>query len=90
MSAQPVRQEKDPKTVTIHINTRPHEWDKKDEISFDEVVALAYPNTPTGGNIAFSVMYERGQGTSGGTLVPGESVKVKDGMRFDVTATDRS
>lgn len=78
-----------PKTVTIYVNTRPHEV-AKDEISFDEVVKLAYPSTPPGGNIAYSVMYERGHGGKEGTLVAGESVKVKDRMRFDVTATDRS
>lgn len=80
---------KPPKTVTIFVNTRPHEVEKKDEISFEEVVALAYPDTPPGGDVAYSVLYERGHGGDG-TLVPGQSVKVKDRMRFDVTATDRS
>ncbi len=79
-----------PKTVTIFVNTRPHVVEKKDEITFDEVVLIAYPTTPPGGNVAFSVMWERGHGNAGGTLVEGQSVKVKDGMRFDVTATDRS
>ncbi len=77
------------KLVTIYVNTRPHEV-VKDEISFDEVVKLAYPSTPPGGNIAYSVMYERGHGGKEGTLVAGQSVKLKDRMRFDVTATDRS
>lgn len=90
MSQQPGRNEKDPKTVTIYVNTHPHEWDRKDDISFEEVVALAFPNIPIGGNFAFAVMYERGRGPADGTLVSGQSVKVKDGMRFDVTATDRS
>ncbi len=81
---------KNSKTITIFVNTRPHTVEKKEEISFEEVVALAYPTTPPGGNIAFSVMYERGHGNVDGTLVPGQTVKVKDGMRFDVTATDRS
>jgi len=80
---------KAPRLVTIYVNTRPHEVEK-DEITFDEVVKLAYPSTPPGGNVAYSVMYERGHGGTEGTLVVGESVKVKAGMRFDVTATDRS
>ena len=78
-----------PKLVTIYVNTRPHEVEK-DEISFDEVVKLAYPSAPPGGNVAYSIMYERGHGGKEGTLVAGQSVKVKDGMRFDVAATDRS
>lgn len=90
MSQQPIRNEKDPKTVTIYVNTRPHEWEKKDDLSFEEVVALAFPDIPIGGNFAFAVMYERGHGAADGTLVPGQSVKAKDGMRFDVAATDRS
>jgi hypothetical protein len=90
MSGQDARQPEDGKAVTIRVNTRPHSWEKKDDISFEEVAALAYPSTPAGGNVAFSVMYERGHGNADGILVPGQTVKVKDGMRFDVTATDRS
>ncbi|MGZ4755369.1 MAG: multiubiquitin domain-containing protein [Acidimicrobiia bacterium] len=78
-----------PKLVTIFVNTRPHKFEK-DQISFEQVVKLAYPTTPPGADIAYSVMYERGQDGKEGTLVAGESVKAKDGMRFDVTATDRS
>lgn len=81
--------DKGPRFVTIYVNTRPHEVEKG-EISFEEVVELAYPSTPPGGNLAYSVMYERGHRGKEGTLVAGQSVKVKDGMRFDVTATDRS
>lgn len=84
------RKPKDPKTVTIFVNTRPHTVEANHRIAFEEVVALAYPSTPPGGNIAYSVMYQRGHGNAAGTLVPGQSVKVKEGMRFDVTATDRS
>ena len=78
------------KTITIFVNTRPHSIDKKEDISFEEVVAIAYPTAPAGTNVAYSVMYERADGSHDGTLVPGQTVKVKDGMRFDVTATDRS
>ncbi len=87
---KPEKPPKDPKTVTIFVNTRPHEVEKKDLISFEEVVAIAYPDTPPGGNIGYSVLYERGHDGADGTLVAGKSVKVKEGMRFDVTATDRS
>lgn len=81
----------DAKTVTIIVNTRPHVVDKNKEISYEEVLDLAYDGAPPSGpNYAFSVMYRRGHGNKEGSLDPGETVKVKDGMIFVVTATDRS
>lgn len=81
----------DPKAVTIIVNTREHEVDKNTEISFEEVVSLAYDGAPpTGPNFEFTVMYRRGHGNKDGSLVAGQSVKVKDGMVFSVSATDRS
>ena len=62
---------------------------KKDEISFAEVVALAFdaPSAET----MYTVTYRRGHGDKPeGTLVEGESVKVKEGMIFNVTATNKS
>lgn len=77
-------------TITIIVNAREKTWAKK-EISFDEVVALAFPTPPSGSNIVFTVTYRRGEGHKPeGTLTEGESVKVKDGMIFNVTATDKS
>ncbi len=61
------------------------------ELSFDEVVALAFNNPPTGPNVVITVTYRRGEDNKPeGTLVAGESVKIKDGMIFNVTATDKS
>ena len=77
------------KKATIYINTRPFEVDRG-EISFEEVVKLAYPTAPYGDNTGYSVMYEYGRGGQDGTLIATESVEVKKHMRFDVTATDRS
>lgn len=83
------RSGKNPKTVTIYVNTRAHRVEK-DEISFEEVTKLAFPTTPPGANIGYTVTYQRAHGNKDGTLVAGKSVKVKDGMIFDVTATDLS
>ena len=60
------------------------------ERGYEAVVALAYPTAPAGENVEFTVMYQRGEGNKDGTLVAGQSVKVKDGMVFDVTPTDKS
>lgn len=81
----------DKKTTSIVIDGTPHEWGEK-EISYQQVVDLAYDgNPPTGENILITVGYRKGpEGKHEGDLDPGDSVKVKDGMVFDVTATDRS
>jgi hypothetical protein len=62
------------------------------ELSFEEVVSLYYDgNPPTGPNWEFTVTYRRGHGDKpDGSLVAGQTVKVKDGMIFNVTATDKS
>ena len=76
--------------VTITVNTRPFEM-AKEEISFEEVAGLAFGQVPAGENVAFTVTYRRGRGNKpSGSLVEGESVKVKDGMIFNATKTDKS
>ncbi|MDD5537429.1 MAG: multiubiquitin domain-containing protein [Candidatus Omnitrophica bacterium] len=78
------------KQVTIIVNARP-ETVVKDDISYDEVIALAFPNPPTGDNVSFVVMYRRGHGDKPqGTLVQGQKVKVKEGMIFDVSPNNKS
>jgi len=64
----------------------------KNRLSFAEVVALAFPNPPPGQNIIYTVSYRNGgdKHHPEGTLVAGQSVKIKDGTIFDVTATDKS
>jgi len=63
----------------------------KDDLTFDEVVKLAFETPPYGENTLFCVTYRRGHGNKPeGILAPGESVKVKEQMIFDVTATDKS
>lgn len=78
------------KVTNIIVNGRAKEVTAK-ELSFAEVVALAFDPVPAGPNILFTVTYRKGEGHKpAGTLVEGETVKVKDGMIFDVTATDKS
>jgi hypothetical protein len=85
------RTKQDEKTVTIIVNGRERSWPKNAEISYEEVVGLAFENPPTGNDVQITVQYTRGEGHKpSGTLVEGQSVKVKDGMVFDVTATNRS
>jgi len=79
------------KPITIIVNGQEKQWDQK-EISFTQVVNLAFDgNPPTGPNVMFTVAYYRGhENKPQGTLVEGQSVRVKKDMRFDVTATNKS
>ena len=78
------------KDFTIVVNGRQKVVTAK-ELSFSEVVSLAFDNPPTGPNIVFTITYRRGEGNKPeGSLVEGEKVKIKEGMIFNVTATDKS
>jgi hypothetical protein len=76
--------------TTIIVNGREKIVTTK-ELSFSEIVALAFDPPPTGQNIVFTITYRRGHGNKPeGSLTEGETVKVKEGMIFNVTATDKS
>jgi hypothetical protein len=78
------------KMVTIIVEGTPHEW-PKDEITYAEVVTLEVPDYAQHTEITYSVKYKRGQGNKPeGTLSPGGSVKVKEGMIFSVSETGQS
>jgi Multiubiquitin len=78
------------KGVEIIVNGRPKEVTEK-EISFEEVVNLAFNNEPPSGpDVVITVTYSKGEHPKEGSLLPGQSVKVKAGMVFNVTATDKS
>jgi Multiubiquitin len=87
MSTQP--NEKD-KSITIVVNGREKTVTSK-ELTFDEVANLAFDDPQPGPNIVFTITYRRGHGDKPeGSLVEGGTVKVKDGMIFNVTRTDKS
>ncbi len=78
------------KEFTIIVNGR-QKVVKAKELSFAEIVALAFDNPPTGDGVFFTITYRKGDGNKPeGTLVDGETVKIKDGMVFNVTATNKS
>ncbi len=80
------------KTATVIVNGTPKEVSAK-ELTFEQVVELAFPNNPWGNpNTIYTVAYRRGEGNKpqGSMVQGGEPVKVKDGMIFDVTPTDKS
>lgn len=78
------------KEITIIVNGREKIIGKKEELSFSDVIALAFESTPNE-NTIFTVTYRRGHGDKPeGILVVGDVTKVKEGMIFNVTATDKS
>lgn len=78
------------KTYNIVVNGRPKTVVTK-ELTFATVIALAFDNPSTGENTIFTITYRRGNGDKPeGSMVEGDTVKIKEGMIFNVTATDKS
>ena len=78
-------------TVAIIVEGKAHQWPKDEEISYAQVVTLEVPDYAQHPEITYSVKYKRGHGNKPeGVLAPGESVKVKEGMIFSVSATGQS
>ena len=80
------------RSFTIIVNAQKKQWNEK-EISYDQVVYLAFPEPPPPGVvITYTVEYERGEGNKpeGSLVKGGPSAKVKEGMIFGVTETGRS
>lgn len=76
------------KTITIIVNGRPREVSGH-ELTYAEVVAIAFPNDQPDPNVIYTVAYANPHGKDG-TLVAGQEVHIKDGMSFNVTKTNRS
>ncbi len=80
-----------PQEITIFVNTEPKKV-RQTEITYEEILALAYETPPTGTDVHFTVNYRKGppENPTGLLVENGAPVKLKEGMRFDVTANDRS
>jgi len=75
------------KPVNIIINARPNKVEGE-RISYEEILELAFPGQ-VDPNVIYTVTYV-GPQTPDGTLVPGQSVAIRNGMKFDVNKTNRS
>jgi len=85
-------EKRDPHSVTIIVNGRSYNVEKKD-LSFEEVVKLAFGNMENSNSTAYTVTYsyKNGHNHDNGIMVNGDVVKnVKKGMIFNVTKTSRS
>ena len=76
--------------VALIVNGEEKEWNSK-EISFEQVVVLAFDSISNNPNICYTVTYKRGPGQNReGSMVKGDVVRVKNKMVFNVTSTDKS
>lgn len=82
----------DKNDVTIIINGRQRTVAKNSELTVAQVVALAFDQPPTGENIEFTITYRKGgnEHRPEGSMSGNDTVKVKEGTVFNVTATDKS
>lgn len=80
----------DSRQITIIVRGRPRQVTGR-TISFEQVVALAYNPVRTEPFIVYTVSYSRGpKANREGDLFRSQSVKIKEGMVFCVTETDKS
>lgn len=74
----------------IVVNGRRREV-RESQLTFDEIVELAFDNPPQGEFICFTITYRGGDCSKPeGTLLEGETITIVCGMIFNVTATDKS
>ena len=80
----------DDKTFSIIVNGRPRQVERA-ELSFDELVDLAFDDPARGPQIVFTITFrEAGGRIPEGELDEGQSLKVRDGTIVNVTRTDQS
>ena len=81
-----------PNRITVLVNGEekmlpPH----TEQLSYEEIVKLAYGTLPTNPNTIYTVAYSNGPiENPKGTLTRGRSVVVKEGMVFNVSKSDKS
>lgn len=88
-SESAVQGDKDKEFIII-VNATPKAVEGRD-LSFIEVVHLEFPNATIQGNIIYTVTYKKGPNSNKeGSMDIGDIVKLKRGMIFNVSATDKS
>ena len=76
--------------VTILVSGEPHTW-QKPQITFDEIIILAFGTYDNNPNVVYTVAYEDGPKQNlEGSMLRGDVVYVKNKMIFHATATDKS
>jgi hypothetical protein len=77
-------------TTEVIVNGRTRQVSGK-ELTFVQVVNLAFDDAVFNDVTVYTITYKRGEGDKPeGTLVEGETVKIKKGMVLNVKRTDKS
>lgn len=64
---------------------------KKDKISYEEVIELAFEHYENNESINYTIVYFKGNSNKpNGFVLKGQVVMVKKGMRINVTRTNKS
>ena len=80
----------DDKIFSITVNGRQRQVER-DELSFDDLVDLAFGDSAKGPQIVFTITFrEAADRISEGELDEGQRLKVQDGTIINVTRTDQS
>ena len=92
MSKDNHKDQLDDKTFSIVVNGRQTQVPReRDELSFDELVDLAFDDPARGPQIVFTITFrEAGGRVPEGELDEGQELKVRDGTIVNVTRTDQS
>jgi len=80
---------KHPKEFEIIVNGRPKIVHEK-KMSFVDIVVLAFGTYSSDDRTIYTMTYKKGVDRKEGSLVFGDEVKIKTGVIFNVTATDKS
>ena len=90
MDNKPIVVDRNDKSVTIIINGQ-RKRVTEEELSFDELVDLAFDDPRRGPQIVFTISFHNAGGRiESGNLDIGQKLKVKEGTVVDVTRTDLS
>lgn len=78
--------------ITLIVNATPVSHSAPaTSVSYEQIVAYAFPKAISNGEVGYTVTYCNGPALNPeGILVKGQSVSTKHHMRFDVTATHKS
>lgn len=85
-----MEEKKNQHTAVIIVNATPYEWTEK-EITYAQVVNLAYPDEPVSENSTFKVGYKKKNDSTLTSLVfSSKPVKVHKDMIFNVAPANRA
>ncbi len=78
------------KEYSIIVNGREKSVSEK-KLSFTDIIKLAFGAISSGANTIYTMTFKKGEDKHHeGSLVEGDTINIKCGMIFNVTATDKS